>query len=116
MLIKILFLGSVEIIFFTDVPGGVCCSERKSKPEKILKNLRLSPPPPPLQPPLRYPSKTGSSWIYGIDVRSGISTEPFFINQKAVQIFKGFSSRLQGLSFYSHIPEKAQKKLWVIFK
>ena len=30
------------------------------------------------QPPLRYPSKTGSSWISGIDVRSGISTEPKF--------------------------------------
>ena len=28
------------------------------------------------QPPLRYPSKTGSSRISGIDVRSGISTEP----------------------------------------
>jgi len=28
---------------------------------------------------LRYPSKTGSSWISGFDVRSGISTEPIFL-------------------------------------
>jgi len=33
------------------------------------------------QPPLRYPSKTGSSWISGNDVRSGFSTEPFFFQR-----------------------------------
>jgi len=54
------FSGSGEIIVFHNVLGGVCRS------------------PPMRQRPLRYPSKTGSSWISGNDVRSGISPEPFF--------------------------------------
>jgi hypothetical protein len=47
---------SVEIIVFHNVLGGFA--------------------PATAAAPLRYPSKTGSSWISGINVRSGISTEP----------------------------------------
>jgi len=72
------------------VPAG------KGKLKKISKNLRLSPPPPLRHienglltvfsnlschlarqiSPLAISVETGSPWIYGNDVRSGISTEP----------------------------------------